>query len=197
MILTYGSKFADAWPGIDVEQLKSLWSEELGAYSRTEIARGVTGLKTRAWPPTLPEFLMLCRPPIEPGTAYAEACSKFTRWSDGEAVEWSRPEIFWAAKTIGLWDFRNIPYRQLEARWKQALDDAPNTEPLAPLKKIAATSAAYADPVVRERVAQGLRDLAAKMVRRPQVALPTRNAELEAVHRAFEAELDAREQKVR
>jgi hypothetical protein len=69
----YGSKFADLWGNSDLANVKAVWSEELSAYSGDEIAAALAQCKTRDWPPTLPEFLKLCRPPIDPVMAYHEA----------------------------------------------------------------------------------------------------------------------------
>jgi hypothetical protein len=57
----YGAKFADAWKGCDLKSMKSLWAETLGALSRDELANGVAGCMSKDWPPTLPEFVKLCR----------------------------------------------------------------------------------------------------------------------------------------
>ena len=59
----YGSKFADMWRGTDPVQLKAVWSEKLaGFHDRPEIIRhALESLDDRPWPPTLPEFLEVCR----------------------------------------------------------------------------------------------------------------------------------------
>ena len=51
----YGAKFADAWKGCDIRNVKAVWAETLGALSREELAAGVSGCMGREWPPTLPE----------------------------------------------------------------------------------------------------------------------------------------------
>ncbi len=58
----YGAKFADAWKGCDLSNVKRVWSDALGGYSRDELAAGAAGCMAKDWPPTLPEFLKLCRP---------------------------------------------------------------------------------------------------------------------------------------
>lgn len=64
----YGARFADAWKGCDLKNVKVVWAESLGTYSRDELAAGVAGCMAKDWPPTLPEFLRLCRqPPAVPG----------------------------------------------------------------------------------------------------------------------------------
>lgn len=59
----YGAKFADAWKGCDLRNVKVVWAEALGACSREELAAGISGCLRKDWPPTLPEFLKLCRQP--------------------------------------------------------------------------------------------------------------------------------------
>lgn len=189
LILTYGAKFADLWHKVDQAKVKALWAEELGEYGRDEIARGVASLKTRDWPPTLPEFLKLCRPPIEPTGAHAEACEKYPLHLEGKDVTWSRPEIYWAAVKVGAWNLKNVMYRQLETRWKDALENASREAPPAPRKAIAETSGAHTDPEVRARVAEGLRSLQAKPLFKP---MPVRDEARESEWRAAEAEIARR-----
>lgn len=62
----YGAKFADAWKGCDLRNVKAVWAETLGACSREELSAGITACLTKDWPPTLPEFLKLCRQPENP-----------------------------------------------------------------------------------------------------------------------------------
>lgn len=183
------------WRGSNIAEVKALWAEDLAGYTSEEIIRGIAEMKTRPWPPTLPEFLLLCRPLIEPQTAFLEACSKLTRWCDGQSVTWSRPEVFWAAKAIGSWDFRNVPYKNLEARWKQALADAPGDAPPEPPKKLSAPFSAstdHSDPAVRERVAEGLKALGDRMKRKPveQYRAPRRFTDEQAIVEAEIAELE-------
>ncbi len=59
----YGAKFADAWKGCDLRNVKVVWAETLGSLGRDELSAGVAGCMTREWPPTLPEFVKLCRQP--------------------------------------------------------------------------------------------------------------------------------------
>lgn len=57
----YGAKVADAWKGCDLQNVKAVWAETLGCFSRDELAAGISGCMSRDWPPTLPEFVKLCR----------------------------------------------------------------------------------------------------------------------------------------
>jgi hypothetical protein len=50
------------WAGANVEQVKAVWAQELGALRPEQIKLGVDACRARRFPPTLPEFLELCRP---------------------------------------------------------------------------------------------------------------------------------------
>ena len=59
----YGSRFADMWRGVDVAGVKTTWAAKLGGFSdRPEaIKAALDALDDKPLPPTLPEFLHLCR----------------------------------------------------------------------------------------------------------------------------------------
>lgn len=59
----YGSKFLDMWRGTDMENMKATWAEKLGGFAdQPDALRGaLEALDSRPWPPTLPEFIILCR----------------------------------------------------------------------------------------------------------------------------------------
>lgn len=116
----YGSKFADLWRGCDIERVKRTWAEALAGYSPDEIRRGIDACMTRVFPPTLPEFLMLCRPPIDYEAAYYEAVEQLQK-RDAGADRWSHPAIYWAATRIGSFDLRNSTWGGIKARWISAL----------------------------------------------------------------------------
>ena len=118
----YGTRFADMWAMSDLAEVKALWAEELAALSNAELAFGVSACKTRDWPPNLPEFLKLCRPPIDFESAYIEAVEQTRRRETGDDV-WSSPAIYWAAMTIGAWDFRNATYGAIKARWARVFGE--------------------------------------------------------------------------
>lgn len=118
----YGARFADMWRGCDLEGVKQVWAMELGDCTRAEIARGVSACKTRDWPPTLPEFLKLCRPAIDYERAFLEAVEQMRRRETG-ADAWSTPAVFWAAVKVGG-DLRAHPYQAIKGRWQAALDES-------------------------------------------------------------------------
>lgn len=118
----YGARFADMWRGCDIEGVKQVWATELGDCTRDEIARGVAACRTRDWPPTLPEFLKLCRPPFDPERAFIEAVEQMRRREFGQDA-WSHPALFWAAVKLGG-DLRAYPYPAIKGRWQSALTEA-------------------------------------------------------------------------
>ena len=121
----YGSRFADAWRGTDASVVKRVWAEALGTYSATEIKLGVDSLNGCKWPPTLPEFLLLCRPEIDPKTEWIEACEQMRIRLEGkQADRWSRTEVYWAAVKIGDYDLRSLGWDAIKTRWIAALSTA-------------------------------------------------------------------------
>lgn len=63
MASLYGAKFADLWAGTDIERVKEKWVEKLKGFADHPgvIQRAMDALDDRPFPPTLPEFLTLCR----------------------------------------------------------------------------------------------------------------------------------------
>lgn len=59
----YGAKFIDLWRGCDLEHVKRTWAEKLGGFQEQPLAirAALEALDEKPWPPTLPEFLGLCR----------------------------------------------------------------------------------------------------------------------------------------
>lgn len=61
MLTLYGSRFLAMWRGVDTEDLKRAWSLRLRDLSPEALCAGLRALEGVAHPPTLPEFLALCR----------------------------------------------------------------------------------------------------------------------------------------
>ncbi|MGF6116681.1 hypothetical protein ABIE30_000651 [Janthinobacterium lividum] len=121
MAFSYGVKFADQWKGIDPDGIKRHWAQKLFVLTTAELTRGVERLDTRAWPPTLPEFLALCRPPIDPSVAFHEALEQGALRDRGEPNVWSSPAVFWAWRKLGAFDCAHSTYAMLRPRWEAAL----------------------------------------------------------------------------
>jgi hypothetical protein len=118
----YGARFADAWRGCNLQRVKAVWAEELGGYSREELSSGIAACLTKDWPPTLPEFLKLCRPPVDFTAALIEAVEQMARRDSG-SDRWSHPAIYWAAVKIGSYDLSRKTLQELGPEWNKAFGD--------------------------------------------------------------------------
>jgi hypothetical protein len=120
MLLEYGKRFGDQWAQADMDKLIAHWASELAGYSGPELKRGVDALATRDWPPTLPEFKCMCRPPVDPMRAYYEAVAGVQARFAGEHGTWSHPAIYWAAMPMAV-ELREQTFSAVKARWEAAL----------------------------------------------------------------------------
>jgi hypothetical protein len=156
----YGQKFTDQWRGVDPTYLKTVWAEELASYSADEIKRGLSACRTRPWPPTLPEFLTLCRPPIDPEAAFIEAVREL-RKRDSNEDTWSHPAIFWTTRHFATQDLMGAAYMTIKNRWGQALaaELAKGQWPEIPERTIAlpAPGKTMANPEKVKEILAGLR----------------------------------------
>ena len=59
----YGAKWANQYGGFPVARVKKTWAEELAGFADKgdAISQALQAQKGNPFPPTLPEFLMLCR----------------------------------------------------------------------------------------------------------------------------------------
>lgn len=119
----YGNKFVDMWRDTNIDLVKQLWSEEMGKLSSDDLKRGYAALMARDWPPSLPEFVKMCKPSVDPTVAYYEAVNGMQARERGEKGQWSHPAIFWAAVQISAFDLKNQSYSQLKTRWEKTLQD--------------------------------------------------------------------------
>lgn len=114
----FGDLWANRYGAFPRARVKQTWAEDLGDLSGEEVARGVSASKSIKFPPTLPEFRALCRPPIDFELAFVEAVQQMAARESGND-RWSNPAIFWAAVTIGSFDLRNCTWSTLEKRWRK------------------------------------------------------------------------------
>lgn len=121
MKIFYGAKFAQQWDSIDPKVMRAEWAEELGGYTGPELSAGLTACRTRTFPPTLPEFMALCRPPINPEVAFHEAVKGLSDRRKGERGSWTHPAIYHATIEVGQHDILNCTYATMRGRWEKAL----------------------------------------------------------------------------
>ncbi len=63
MSVLYGSKLSGLWSGSNLEDVKHGWAEKLGGFREMPgaINEALDALDSKPYPPTLPEFIALCR----------------------------------------------------------------------------------------------------------------------------------------
>lgn len=119
----YGNKFLDMWRGTDAEMVKQMWADEMGKLSAEDLKRGFNALISRDWPPSLPEYVRMCKPSVDPTVAYYEALNGVQARERGEVGSWSHPAIFWASVAVSAYDLKHQSFSQIKARWEKALQD--------------------------------------------------------------------------
>ncbi len=115
----YGNKLGQMWGGVPEDDMQAIWAEDLAGFSGDEIAIGLQACKQREWPPTLPEFIRLCRPWMSPEVAYHEAVHGMSCRRRGEMGHWSHPAIYWAAISVSSVDLLNSTYGSIKGRWEK------------------------------------------------------------------------------
>lgn len=100
MLATYGQKFRSQWADVPPETLRETWAVALGRFDGERIKWALEQMiATCPWPPTLPEFVALCRqaPREEPAKLPAPSPSEQQR---AERVEQLAGGVF-AARAPG------------------------------------------------------------------------------------------------
>ncbi|SUW10789.1 hypothetical protein [Bordetella bronchiseptica] len=123
MRLMYGAKFGQQWQGLTPRELKDSWDQKLTGMTEAEIRAGLVACLSRDWPPTVPEFLRMCRPWMSPEVAYHEAVHGMSCRRRGEMGNWSHPAIYWAAVATGTHDLLNSTYGSIKQRWEKSFSD--------------------------------------------------------------------------
>lgn len=164
MLLEYGKKFTDQWGGADTDELIAHWAHELAGYTGPEIKRGLAGLDSREWPPTLPEFKKMCRPPVNEMTGYYEAIAGLEARGKGEFGTWTHPAIYWAANFLRV-DLMSQTYAQVKDRWNAILKsqmergewaEIPVARVLLPVPDISPAAKAHAEKMLADLNAKGI-----------------------------------------
>lgn len=168
MLFTYGAKFSDQWKGIDPAGLKRHWATELGKFSTDELKAGVSKLKSKEWPPTLPEFEKMCKPSIDPTVAYYEAVIGIQARAKGEMGQWSSPAVFWAAMPLSF-DLGTQTYSQIKARWEKALADQIDRGEWVPIPEpMVALPAPGKAELSKEKTAKMVQEIGAAAILKPK-----------------------------
>ena len=72
------------------------------------------------WPPSVPQFVDACLPPVDVVGAYHEAVAGMEARGKGEVGTWTHPAIYWAASKLAR-DLMVMPSGQIKERWSATL----------------------------------------------------------------------------
>ncbi|WP_155638644.1 replication protein P [Burkholderia cepacia] len=103
---------------------REAWAEAFDEEGVTPelIATGLRACRRKFdWPPSLTEFLSLCKPPINVDVAVYEAIEQMRARQHGKDV-WSNPAIYWAAVKVGEYDMLSQTFSQIKPRFERALN---------------------------------------------------------------------------
>lgn len=102
------------------------WAEALAdqeiSFQQVKLALELCISKKLEWPPSLPEFIDLCKPKINHEVSWYNACVELCNRENGSAENWKHPAVFWAAMDVSAFDLRRLSYSQIKSRWIAALD---------------------------------------------------------------------------
>lgn len=115
----YGRGWSDMWAGLNLQEVKQAWAEDLYGYSGEEIKTGLEACKGRKFPPSLPEFQEMCRPSFDVAGAMPAAIREMSNRRAGKPENWPSNRHFWAAASIGN-DLLALTPRELACRWAEA-----------------------------------------------------------------------------
>lgn len=115
-----GSAMATVYAGADPALVKAEWAEALAGFTAAEVQRGIAATRTRRYPPNLPEFLHLCRPALDPETAWVEAERGLMAYRAQQAFVWSHPAVYWAASEMSF-ELQGSTFAQCRKRWEAVL----------------------------------------------------------------------------
>ena len=111
----------------DVVSWKATWTNGFVEDGITphEVKAGISACRRSkdGWPPTLPEFIDMCRPAMDHESLFREAVEQLRLRDDG-LDSWSHPAVYWAATRIGAFDMRNSSFAAMKVRWVNALNRA-------------------------------------------------------------------------
>lgn len=110
----FGAKLLDHWAA--VPGARDEWGQALADFHPVEIERGLRATRARAFVPTLGEFLQLCRPALDPETAWHEAAEGMREREAGRRGRWSHPAVYRAAQPMA-WELRTSHHAAQRKRW--------------------------------------------------------------------------------
>jgi hypothetical protein len=120
MLASYGTKFTDLWRGTDLVAVKAMWAEKLGGFADKPkaIKDALNALDERPFPPTLPEFLNLCREAAKRYGPTQQALPYRPTEADKQRLKNAATE---AAKAVSMTDYDPLTWAR-KPKSQKALD---------------------------------------------------------------------------
>lgn len=119
----FGKKFLTHWEGVAFDELVAVWAHGFVGYKPKELKHGFERCKGLEWPPTLSEFLALCRPKLDAERAWIEASAAVRARELGQMGKWSSPVIYWAVvEGEFAYDLKHRSFKECKARWSDELE---------------------------------------------------------------------------
>lgn len=109
-----------------IKNWREAWSIAFTEHGITpnDIAAGLKACSTAFdWPPSVTEFINICKTPVDAESAYYEALQQMNIRATTGADKWSHPAVYWAAVKFGTWDLKTSVYSKAKARWGSILDE--------------------------------------------------------------------------
>lgn len=145
----YGSKFSALWEGSNPEVVRRVWAEKLAGFQTMPgaIKEALDALDSKPFPPTLPEFIALCR---EAAPRHQPQIQAIEYKPTAEELEAAAETIRKASESI-----RRAPSHDFKA-WAKKLkerDEAGETLSLIQVQAYREALAEKSEPVVQELAA--------------------------------------------
>jgi hypothetical protein len=103
-----------------IQNWRESWAEafEDERITPQDIAAGLKACRKRHdWPPSLPEFIRACKPPVDYETLFSGAAVSVS------TGKWENRLAYWATQSVGSFEVRNEPYVRMKTRWTKAIDE--------------------------------------------------------------------------
>ena len=162
-LLRYGNQFSSRWIGLDVHDLKAQWAAELGKLALAEIKAGVVRMRREciSFPPTLQEFVHLCRPAESIENLFLQCASLAARHLVDHATPWPSAVLYWAAQRFGMGSLSGANWVASKTRFTQIYHDCLAQQDEGSLPNMPAAVPRISGPQAKQRTEAGSQALAA------------------------------------
>lgn len=140
----YGTKFTKLWDGVPRDDIVNTWAEMLADMDKNDLATGLKNCINQPYPPTLPEFRLLCLPKYEPERVFnfalnlrQQRANNFSKTKQ-TTNDWVMPNcdlspvvIYWAIMRLD-YSYISKQYKEFASVWVSLLDECAKTRKTLP-----------------------------------------------------------------